>query len=152
MADTIDGYWRGWLIDNLGAQKSAVLAAIEQAIHDRRIPMYGNRDKDQGVEIKSGTVNMWWRSDTPELTITSEMDGTVNASVATQDYGTSLWVHVWVERKDEKMFFGDNWAKRMHWAAFQLALETTVKKAVHDIAKDHNVLDVFDPRGSGVMR
>ena len=129
-----------------------MLGKIEQAINERRIPMYGNRDKDQGVKIKSGTVNMWWRSDTPELKITSEMDGTVKASVATQDYGTSLWVHVWVERKDEKMFFGDNWAKRMHWAAFQLALETTVKQAVHKIAEDHNVLDVFDPRGSGVMR
>ena len=108
MADNIDGYWRGWLIDDLGPQKIAVLGKIEQAINERRIPMYGNRDKDRGVKVESGTVDMWWRNDTPELTIISEMDGTVKASVATQDYGTSLWVHVWLERKDEKMFLGDN--------------------------------------------
>lgn len=146
MADTIDGYWRGWLIDNLGPQKSAVLAAIEQAIHDRCIPMYGNRDRDQGVNVASGTVDMWWRNDTPQLTITSEMDGMVKATVATQDYGTSLWVHVWVERKDEKMFLGDNWAKQMHWAAFQKTLRRTVGEAVHKIAGENYVDDVFNPK------
>ena len=100
MADNLDGYWRGWLIDDLGAQKNEMLNTIEQAIHDRKIPMYGNRDKDEGVEVVSGTVDMWWRGDTPQLSVKSEMDGAVKASVATQDYGTSLWVHVWFERKD----------------------------------------------------
>ena len=108
--------------------------------------MYGNRGKDNGVKVESGTVDMWWRDDTPQLTITSEMDGVVKATVATQDYGTSLWVHVWLERKDEKMFRGDNWAKRMHWAAFQISLERTVSEAVKKIAGDNYVLDVFDPR------
>ena len=80
------------------------------------------------------------------------MDGTVNASVATQDYGTSLWVHVWLEMKDEKMFLGDNWAKRMHWAAFQISLERTVKETVHEIAGENSVLDVFDPREGAKIR
>jgi len=146
MAENIDGYWRGWLIDDLGSQKVEVLEQIEKAINDRRIPMYGNRDKDEGVTVKSGTVDMWWRQDTPQLAITSEMDGTVKASVATQDYGNSLWIHVWLERKDEKMFFGDNWAKRMHWAAFQESLERVVNEVVHDIAGNKIVMDVFDPR------
>ncbi|MCL0042937.1 hypothetical protein M1N17_00635 [Dehalococcoidia bacterium] len=148
MADTIDGYWHGWIIDNLGSERVAVLDKIEQAINDKNIPMHGNRDKDKGVEVKSGKVDMWWRRDTPELKIKSEMDGVVNARVATQDYGTSLWVHVWLERKDEKMFFGDNWAKRMHWAAFQLTLERTVREELHKIAGENAILDVADPRES----
>ena len=58
MADNIDGYWRGWLVDDLGSQKEAVLRKIEGEINDRSIPMYGNRDKDQGVTVESGTVDM----------------------------------------------------------------------------------------------
>ena len=146
MADNLDGYWRGWLVDDLGSDKVAVLGKIEQAINEKRIPMYGNRDKDQGVKVESGVVDMWWRKDTPQLTITSEMEGTVKATVSTQDYGTSLWIHVWLERKDEKMFMGDNWAKRMHWAAFQISLERTVAKVVENLASTNNVIDVRDPR------
>ena len=44
------------------------------------------------------------------------------------------------------MFFGDNWAKRMHWAAFQISLEQVVEKAIYKIAGENSVLDVLDPR------
>jgi len=76
------------------------------------------------------------------------MDGVVSGSVATQDYGKSLWVHVWLERKDKKMFFGDNWAKRMHWAAFQKTLVRTVEQALHKIAGEDAITEVLDPRDS----
>ena len=144
----LDGYWIGWLVDGYAEQSSTVLDQIQEEIESRKIPMFGNRDKDEGIEVKRGEVDMWWRRDTPELFVSSKMDGVVSGSVATQDYGRSLWVHVWLERKDKKMFFGDNWAKRMHWAAFQKTLVRTVEQALHKIAGEDAITEVLDPRDS----
>ena len=100
----LDGYWIGWLVDGYANQTSTVLDQIQEEIESRKIPMFGNRDKDEGIEVKRQEVDMWWRKDTPELFVSSKMDGVVSGSVATQDYGKSLWVHVWLERKDKKSF------------------------------------------------
>mgnify|MGYP001331695380 CR=1 FL=1 len=75
--------------------------------------MYGNRDKTGDVEVKIGKTNMWWRGDTPELSIKSELDGTVRAYIVIQDYGTSLWVAIRLRREEDL-----NWEKSMAWSAF----------------------------------
>ena len=138
-------YWIGWLIDNLGHKNDEVFAHLEQAIHNRNIPMYGNRGKEDSVSVTTSNVDMWWRRDTKQLTVTSEMDGTVVAKVITQDYGTSLWASVLLER-DER----DNWAKSMAWAAFQITLKGVVRDAIAEVAGGNAIIDVADPRKGDV--
>ena len=73
------------------------------------------------------------------------MDGTVIANIITQDYGTSLWVAVLLER-DER----DNWAKSMAWAAFQITLKRVVRDAIAEVAGGNAIIDVADPRKGDV--
>ena len=138
-----EDYWVGWLIDNLGHRNDEVFAHLEQAIHNRNIPMYGNRDRDSSVSVVTNNVDMWWRRGSKQLTVTSEMDGTVVAKVITQDYGTSLWVAILLER-DER----DNWAKSMAWAAFRETLARVVQDAMVEVAGDNEIIAVADPRSS----
>ena len=105
--------------------------------------MYGNRGREDSVSVTTSNVDMWWRRDTKQLTVTSEMDGTVVAKVITQDYGTSLWASVLLER-DER----DNWAKSMAWAAFRETLDRVVQDAMAEVAGDNEIIAVADPRSS----
>ena len=138
-----EDHWVGWLIDNLGHKNDEVFAHLERAINNRNIPMYGNRDREGSVSVVTSNVDMWWRRGSEQLTVTSEMDGTVIANVITQDYGTSLWVAVLLER-DER----DNWAKSMAWAAFRGTLDRVVRDAIFEVAGDNAIIDVADPRKS----
>ena len=109
----------------------------------RNIPMYGNRDREGSVSVVTRGVDMWWRRGSKQLIVTSEMDGTVIANVITQDYGTSLWVAILLEREER-----DNWAKSMAWAAFRGTLDRVVRYAIIEVAGDNAIIDVADPRKS----
>jgi hypothetical protein len=133
--------WVGWLIDDLGDRRDEVVEQLKEAINKRNIPMYGNRDKTEKVEVKIGKANMWFRNDTPQLSVTSEMDGTVTAHIVVQDYGTSLWVAVTLRRGDR-----DNWAKSMGWSAFKVTLDRIIEETIIEIAGNNQITDVADPR------
>ena len=140
-----DEYWIGWLIDNLGHRNDEIFAHLEQAIHNRNIPMYGHRDRDDTVSVSTDDVNMWWRRNSKQLTVTSEVDGTAVAKVISQDYGTSLWVAVLIERSSDGI---DNWAKAMAGTAFHVTIERVVREAIIEVAGDNTITDVPDPRAS----
>ena len=135
------GYWSGWLVEDLADQKDVVFDQLEKAINDRKIPMYGNRKKDESVEVKRSTINMWFRSDTPQLEIKSEMDGVVKGWLCVQDYGTSLWISFRVEK--QKNIF-ENWAKSMAWSAFRLTLEGVVSDALANLHEGRSIERVYD--------
>lgn len=133
-------HWIGWLIDDFADRSNEVYVYLQEAIVKRNIPMYGNRNKKGSVEIKPGTTDMWWRNDTPQISVTSELDGTVRAHIVVQDYGNSLWVAVRLER-DER----DNWAKSMAWSAFQSTLDRVIREAIREVAGEHKITDVPSP-------
>jgi hypothetical protein len=133
--------WAGWLIDNLGHRNDEVFAHIEQAIHSRKIPMHGQRDRTDSVKIETNNVDMWWRRDSKQLKVTSEMDGKVIANIISQDYGTSLFVGLHVERQDGDY---DNWAKQMAGGAFKSTIKRVIAEAISEIAADNTVTDVVD--------
>jgi hypothetical protein len=133
--------WVGWLTDDLGHRNDEVFAHIEQAIHSRKIPMHGQRDRTDSVKIETNNVDMWWRRDSKQLKVTSEMDGKVIANIISQDYGTSLWVGVTHERQTGDLGY---WAKGMAGAAFRSTIERVIKEAIFEIAGDNTVTDVAD--------
>lgn len=141
-----DDFWIGWLVDGLGHRNDEIFTRLEQAIHNRNIPMHGNRGREESVSVSTGEVDMWWRRDSKQLTVTSELDGKVIAKVVSQDYGTSLWVAILFEMKAGD--FGENWAKSMAWAAFQETLERVVREAIVEVAGDNTITNVSDPRKS----
>ena len=139
-------YWIGWLIDNLGHRNEEIFAHLEQAIHNRNIPKWGHRDRDDTVSVSTDNVNMWWRRDSKQLTVTSEVDGTAVAKIISQDYGTSLWVAVMLERNTDTGI--DNWAKAMSGTAFNMTIRRVINEAIIEVAGDNTITDVPDPRTS----
>jgi hypothetical protein len=142
MADRPE-YWVAWLVDGEGGQlKRAAdsLDLIEAEIKNRRIPFTGDRGRDEGISVKRSTVNMWWRRDTPSLTMWSSMDGNVNAEVAVQDYGSSLYVYLMLSGVQ----WDANWAKRMHFQAFRWSLSRAVEDALDQLPGNPKVSNIQD--------
>jgi hypothetical protein len=134
MADNNYSYWTGWLIDDLGSHTDEVFDKLAEAIDNKQIPMFGNRKIVSSVLVTAGTYSMWWRNDTPCLTVKSQMDGTVEARVLVQDYGKGLWVCVVVQEEEKR-----NWAKAMAFLAFYRTLSRTVEEVVNTVAEGHVV-------------
>jgi hypothetical protein len=110
------------------------------------MPRFGHRDREDTVGVVTDNVNMWWRGDCKRLTVTSEVDGTVVAKVISQDYGTSLWVAVLLERHTDTGI--DNWAKAMAGTAFNMTIRRVINEAIIEVAGDNTITDVPDPRTS----
>ena len=73
MAD--EEYWMGWLVDDLANRKDEAFDHLTEAINKRNIPRYGNRSKTESVEVKANTTDMWWRDDTPQISVTRKWTG-----------------------------------------------------------------------------
>ncbi len=83
---------------------------------------------------------MWWRRDTPALYMRSHMDGSVNAEVAVQDYGSSLYVYLMLSGFE----WDANWAKRMHLQAFRMSLNRAVEDALDQLPDNPKVSNIQD--------
>ncbi len=142
MADRPE-YWVAWLVEGEGGQMKRAadsLDLIEAEIKKRRIPFTGDRARDEGITLKRITVDMWWRRDTPALYMRSHMDGSVNAEVAVQDYGSSLYVYLMLSGVE----WDANWAKRMHFQAFRMSLNRAVEDALDQLPGNPKVSNIQD--------
>ena len=142
MADRPE-YWVAWLVDGEGGQlkrAGEALDLIETEINNRRIPRIGNRQDDEGISVERSTVDMWWRTQTPTLEMKSEMDGDVEAQVAVQDYGSSLYVYLMLTGVE----WDAKWAKRMHFQAFRWSLIRSVEDALDQLPGNPKISNVED--------
>jgi len=133
-------YWVAWLVNGAGKHAGEALNLIETEINNRQIPEVGNRERDEGISVKKSTVNMWWRSSTPALKMKSRMDGDVEAEIAAQDYGSSLYVYLMIKG----VKWDEGWAKRMHFQAFRWSLNSAVEDALDRLPDNPTVSIIKD--------
>lgn len=122
--------WTGWLIDDLGSSLEDVRSAIVAAINARKIPK---------SKVSTGTVNMWFRGNSLYIDATCSLDGTINATIHIQEYGTSTWIGRAVEA-----YSTYNYYKRMAASAFVWTIDECIREAILTISNADAVRDVGD--------
>lgn len=116
-----DVSWSGWLFDNLGGREKDLEIALREVIERRKIP---------NCKIKTGTVDMWWRSKSLYVDVTQTLDGPVEVTIHIQEYGTSIWVAIVSEdSKQTKASGSHNYYKFMARTLFLDMLGMCVEEA-----------------------
>jgi len=111
-------YRRVWMIDGAAEKKATVLARIADLINQSQPPALG---------MKHDTVNMWWRKDSPMLSLESKLETTMplKASIYVQDYGTTLVIGRVVRQPDSMNRF-----KWMAASAFEFLIDQAIATIV----------------------
>ncbi len=121
-------YRRVWMIDGAAEKKGTALARIEGLIAQSQPP---------AIATKRETVNMWWRPNSPALTLESKLETTMplKASVYAQDYGTTLVIGRVVRQPDSM--------NRFKWMA-AAAFEYLIDRAIATIVAQENGREVTE--------
>jgi hypothetical protein len=122
--------WEGWLIDNLGSRIDDCQKAIVASISARNIPK---------STVSTGSVNMWWRKDSRYIDATSDLDGTITATIHIQEYGTSLWIGRAIDSYSQS-----NYYKRMAASAFVETIDRCIRETVLTMVDASAVRTVTD--------
>ena len=123
--------WDGWLVDGLGEREEQHQQILVEALKSRDIPK---------GEVRTGTVNMWWRKDSRYIDVLSKLDGTIVITIHIQQYGSSLWIG-----RAAVSYSQSNYYKRMAASAFLETVDRCVRETTLTMVDEtamHEVSDV----------